>query len=161
MNTKKSSTRPAPLAKQNGLKVQTCECGETAWAFPWDDAAAAWDAHQRHPLRGYLEEKGLAPPEPRFSHHVIVADARDGNLLGERRWRVYPSKPWMPHRVEARGGEGRGLPLHRHLTEGEKWVQIVSGYGCDVRPRNLRQMTRDEVTTAMRARKRGATIRAR
>lgn len=73
---------------------------------------------------------------------MIVADAQDADLLRDRRWRAYPPKPWMPHKVEVRGGSGRGLALHQHVMAGEKWVQVVNGSGCDVRRENLRRMSR-------------------
>ena len=48
-----------PLAKEKGLTVQTCACGETVWAFPWSDDLVAWDAHQRHPRKCLFEAKGF------------------------------------------------------------------------------------------------------
>ena len=90
---------PSTLAKQKDLNVHKCECGRAVWAFPGNGEQAAWGAHQRHPLRSYIEEKGLALPETRVSHHVTIADAPDGDLLRERRWRVYPSKCWIATQV--------------------------------------------------------------
>ena len=120
-----------PLAKEKGLTVHTCECGETVWAFPWSDELVAWDAHQRHPLKNFLEAKGLAPPEPRVSHHVVFADAADADLLRARRWRVIPSKVRTRHKVEVRGGTGRGLPIHRHVMGRGDCVRVINRYGCD------------------------------
>ncbi len=157
------SAAPTPKAKQRGLNVHSCACGDTVWAFPWNDEQAAWDAHQRHPLRNYIEEKGLAPPEPRVSHHVIIADALDGDLLRERRWRVYSSKPWMPHRFEVRGGPGNGMPLHQHVMHGEKWVRIINSNGCDVRRANVLVMSYEQIGNAMRLSRlsRRASVRPR
>ena len=104
-----------PLAKEKGLTVHLCACGQTVWAFPWNDELVLWDAHQRHPLKSFIEEKGFAPPKPRFSHHVVFASPVDADLLRSRRWRVYPSKVSTRHKVEVRGGTRRGLPLQRHV----------------------------------------------
>jgi hypothetical protein len=142
-----------PLAKEKGLNVHTCECGETVWAFPWSDELAAWDSHVRHPLRSYIEDKGLAPPEPRVSHHVVFASPEDAGLLRSRRWRVYPSKLRTRHKVELRGGTGRGLPLQRHVLGREDCVRITNRYGCDVRRTNLRRMTRKEIAADRHTRK--------
>ena len=134
-----------PLAKEKGLAVQTCECGETAWAFPWNDELVAWDAHLRHPLKAFLDTKGLAPPAPRFSHHVVMA--------GGRRWRVIASKVRTRHKVELRGGTGRGLPIHRHVMGRGDCVRVINRNGCDVRRANLKRMTRKEIAADRCARK--------
>lgn len=144
-------------AKQMGLSVNECVCGDTVWAFPWNDEVAAWEAHCRHPLRSYIEEKGLAPPVARISHHVIIASRRDADLVADRRWRVYPAKPWMPHEFELRGG-GRGLPLHQHAMDRGKQVRVIDGNGCDVRRENLRPMTRNEIDKATRFRLLGKQV---
>jgi hypothetical protein len=48
---------------------------------------------------------------------------------------------------------GNGLPLHSHVMDGARWVQIVNGNPCDVRRENLGPMTKKEVGAVMRARK--------
>ena len=141
-----------PLAKEKGLAVQTCDCGATVWSFPWNDELVAWDAHRRHPLKNFLETKGLAPPEPRFSHHVVFADAADADLLRGRRWRVIPSKVRTRHKVELRGGTGRGLPIHRHVMGRGDCVRVINRNGCDCRRVNLVRMTRKEIAADRSAR---------
>ena len=142
-----------PLAKEKGLQVHTCACRETVWAFPWSDELVAWDAHQRHPLKAFLDAKGLAPPEPRFSHHVVIADAADAELLRGRRWRVIPSARRTRHKVELRGGTGRGLPIHRHIMGRGDCVRVINRNACDVRRVNLARMTRKEIAADRCARK--------
>lgn len=144
-----------PLAKEKGLTVHACDCGETVWGFPWSDELVAWDAHQRHPLKSFLEARGLAPPEPRFSHHVVFADAADADLLRGRRWRVIPSARRTRHKVELKGGTGRGLPIHRHVMGRGDCVRVINRYGCDCRRVNLKRMTRKEIAADRRLNKQG------
>lgn len=147
-----------PLAKEKGLTVHACECGESVWAFPWSDELVAWDAHQRHPLKSFIEEKGFAPPKPRFSHHVVFASPVDADLLRSRRWRVYPSKVSTRHKVEVRGGTRRGLPLQRHVMGRGACVRIINRYGCDCRRVNLSRMTRQQIAADRSARKKVAAM---
>ena len=116
-----------PIAKERGLTAHPCECGATVWAFPWSDELVAWDCHQR-PLKSFLDAKGLAPPEPRSSHHVVFADAPDADLLRSRRWRVYPSKVRTRHKAEVRGGTGRGLRLR--TSDQPQRVRLSPGEPC-------------------------------
>jgi len=142
---------PLPTAK--GLCINECECGAHVWALPHNDELARWESHQQSRFRDLTESKGMAPPEPRISHHVVLASPEDADLLRARRWRVYPSKTGTRHKVELRGGTRRGLPLQRHIMGREECVRVVNGYGCDVRRENLKRMTRKEITADRRARK--------
>lgn len=151
--TNLNSSSPTPLPKPKGLEPVVCECGAHVWAFPFNEEQARWESHQQSRFRDLIESKGMAPPEPPISHHVVFASPQDADLLRSRRWRVYPSKLGTRHRVELRGGTRRGLPLQRHVMGREACVRIVNRYGCDVRRENLKRVTRKEIAAEWRARK--------
>jgi hypothetical protein len=150
---------------KKGLKVYGCECGQTAFAAPWDDAMAAWISHKKMPpyLRQIMEEKGMAPNRPPPSPHVIICDASDAHLLSMRRWRVFPTRPRCRAKVQLQGGP-RGMPFQRLVLSGAKnAVRFINGSGTDVRRENLRRVTRKEIADEMNARRaarRKATMEA-
>lgn len=150
-----ASTTSGPTkytVKSKGLAPTPCECGAHVWCLPYDDGAAVWESHQRSPVRDIIEKHGMAPPQPRITHHVVFASPEDAKLLRDRRWRVYPSKAGTLHRVELRGGTRRGLPLQRHVMGREACVRVINRYGCDVRRENLKRMTRKEIAAERVAR---------
>lgn len=132
-------------SKSTGLNVHICACGAHVWALPWNDELARWESYLCSPIRHIIDEKRMAPPKPKTTHHVVLASPEDAALLRSRRWRVYPSKAGTLHRVELRGGTRRGLPLQRHVMGREACVRVVNRNGCDVRRENLKRMTRKEI----------------
>lgn len=154
--TKFTAASPISVPRQanaKGLLPVTCECGDHVWCQPYNEEVARWESHQSSPFRDIVERHGMAPREPRVSHHVITASPQDAHLLRERKWRPMPTKIRTRHKVELKGGSRRGLPLQRLLTGREACTRFVNGYGCDVRRANLKSMTRKEIAADRRARK--------
>lgn len=120
--------------------------------LPFNDSLATWEAHQRHPLRSYIEEKGYAPPPPTISHHVILASPEDEELLKLRRWRVFPTYGGRRAKYQAQSGP-RGLPLQRMVVVGAKVVRFRNRNGLDCRRSNLLKTTRQQIAKECRARR--------
>jgi hypothetical protein len=154
------TTYRVPTSSAKGLSVNTCACGDHVWCLPYNESLVRWESHQRSPFRDLIEKKGFAPPEPRISHHVILASPEDAHLVTSRKWRPMPTKVRTRHKVELKGGSRRGLALQRLIMGREACTRFLNGYGCDVRRANLRRMTRKEITADWRARKAAQTAAA-
>jgi hypothetical protein len=141
---------PVPDPKSKKPLINECDCGAHLWAFPWADDAAAWVAHQRSPLKHWIEERGLAPRFPDPKMHVVVASPVDRPLLELRRWRVFPTRPWCRAKWQLASGR-RGLPLQRMILSSAKVVRFKDGNGLNVMRTNLQSMTLKQLAEEARA----------
>ena len=147
------TTYRIPAVKVRGLQTQPCHCGDHVWCLPYNESQVRWQRYQRSSVKEIIDKHGMTPPQPRASHHVILASPEDAHLVGERNWRPMPTKIRTRHKVDLKGGSRRGLPLQRLIMGREACTRFLNGYGCDVRRANLKRMTRKEIAADRRPRK--------